>query len=156
MLGYYRDPDLTADVMDEDGWYHTGDLAVMDQDGYVRVVGRKKYSISRGGQNIYPAEIECFLTAQPGIREAGVVGVRYKVSWEAIRALVIPKKGTDITAREVKDYCREALEAYEMPTEVRVVGNYPRAQSGKPQRYRLREHALGEMKGENRHERDAR
>jgi acyl-CoA synthetase (AMP-forming)/AMP-acid ligase II len=153
MVGYYQAPELTAKVMDQDGWYHTGDLAMLDKDGYVRIVGRKKDVIIRGGQNIYPAEIEHYLTAHANIREAAVVGVPSAVGGESAWAFVILEEGAEMTPRAVKGYCREALEPYKIPSEVRFVTDFPRAQSDKPQKFKLRAKALEEMEGRKQHDR---
>jgi acyl-CoA synthetase (AMP-forming)/AMP-acid ligase II len=147
MLGYYRAPELTAEVMDEDGWYYTGDLAVIDEAGYVHIVGRKKDVIIRGGQNIYPAEIEAYLTSHPKVREAAVVGVPSAVGGESVWAFVIPEGGAEMTAQEVLDYCRVALEPYKIPGRVQFVTDFPRSETGKPLKFRLREMALHETKG---------
>jgi acyl-CoA synthetase (AMP-forming)/AMP-acid ligase II len=147
MLGYYGDPDMTAEVMDEDGWYHTGDLAMMDEDGYLRIVGRKKNMIIRGGQNIYPAEIENYLTAHPKIREAAVVGVPATVGGESVWAFIILEEGAEMDPHEVKGYCRDALEPHKIPSQVRFAADFPRASTGKPQKFRLRARALREKNG---------
>jgi len=147
MLGYYRAPELTAEVMDEDGWYYTGDLAVIDEAGYVHIVGRKKDVIIRGGQNIYPAEIETYLTSHPRVREAAVVGVPSAVGGESVWAFVVPEGGAEMTAQEVLDYCRAALESYKIPGRVQFVTDFPRSETGKPLKFRLREMALHETKG---------
>jgi len=138
MLGYYRAPDATAEVMDEDGWYYTGDLAVMDDEGYLRIVGRRKDVIIRGGQNIYPAEIESFLASHPKIREAAVVGVPAPVGGESAWAFVILEEDAAMTARDVLDYCRTELEPHKIPAHVRFVAEFPRSQTGKPQKFKLR------------------
>jgi fatty-acyl-CoA synthase/long-chain acyl-CoA synthetase len=145
MLGYYDDPEMTAQVIDEDGWYHTGDLGVMDQDGYIRVVSRKKDVIIRGGQNIYPAEIEGYLAAHPKIREAAVVGVPATVGGENVWAFVVLEDGAAMTAQQVLSYCRQEMEPYKIPSEVRFVLCFPCAQSGKVQKFKLRARALQEM-----------
>lgn len=144
MKGYYGDPDQTAEVLDEEGWYHTGDLAVIDGKGYIRIVGRLKDLIIRGGQNIYPAEIEAYLTDHPGIREAAVVGVPAEMGGENVWAYLILEEGESMTSQEVLSYCREGLEPYMIPAQVRVVEEYPRSRSGKPQKHKLREQALAE------------
>lgn len=150
MMGYYQAPEMTAKVMDEEGWYHTGDLAVMDEDGYLRIVGRKKDMIIRGGQNIYPVEIEDHLTAHPSIREAAVVGVPSAVGGESAWAFVILEEGAAMTPHEVKSYCRKALEPYKIPGEVRFVADFPRSEAGEPQKFKLRTKALQEERG-NQH-----
>lgn len=147
MLGYYRAPEMTAEVVDEDGWYYTGDLAVIDDKGYLRIVGRKKDMIIRGGQNIYPAEIEAYLASHPKIREAAVVGVPAMVGGESAWAFVILEEGVEMTAQEVRDHCRAELEVYKIPSRVRFVAEFPRSGTGKPQKFKLRELALQEMEG---------
>jgi len=144
MMGYWRAPDRTAEVVDEEGWYYTGDLATMDEQGYVRIVGRKKDMIIRGGQNIYPAEIENYLVAHEKIREAAVLGVPALIGGERAWAFVILEEGAEMTAREVLDYCRMGMDAYKIPDRVRFVTDFPRAASGKPQKFKLREVALRE------------
>ncbi len=147
MLGYYRAPEATAEVLDEEGWYYTGDLAWQDEEGYLHIVGRKRDVIIRGGQNIYPAEIEAFLAAHPKIQEAAVVGVPSGVAGENVWAFVIPRPDTSLTPQEVLDYCRSALEPYKIPAVVRIVPDFPRAEGGKPQKFALKALALREMEG---------
>jgi len=144
MAGYLHTPDQTAQVVDEEGWYHTGDLATMDERGYLRIVGRKSDLILRAGQNVYPAEIEAYLTTHPKIQEAAVVGVPGELGQEEVWAFVIPEQGATLTEKEVADYCRQALEAYKVPDQVRLVEDFPRSDLGKPQKFRLREQALQE------------
>ena len=150
MLGYYRAPETTAEVKDEDGWYYTGDLAVIDEAGYVRIVGRKKDVIIRGGQNVYPAEIETYLTAHPKIREAAVVGVPSTVGGESAWAFVILQDGAEMAAQEVLEYCRAALEPYKIPSRVQFVAEFPRSETGKPQKFKLRAMAIQAMEGGER------
>jgi fatty-acyl-CoA synthase len=152
MLGYYQDPELSAAAVDAEGWYYTGDLARLDDEGHLRIVGRKKDVIVRGGQNIYPVEIEHYLMAHPKIQEAAVVGVPAGVQGERAWAFVRLEEGVDLSAQEVKDYCRAALEPHKIPAQVRFVADFPRGEMGKAQKYRLREMALEELK-EARHER---
>ena len=147
MLGYYHAPDATAEVMDEDGWYYTGDLAVMDDEGYLRIVGRKKDVIIRGGQNIYPPEIEAYLASHPKIREAAVVGVPAAVGGESAWAFVILEDGAEMTVQQVLDYCRAELEPYKVPARVRFVADFPRSQTGKPQKFKLRSLACQATQG---------
>jgi len=147
MMGYWGAPDRTAEVVDEEGWYYTGDLATVDGQGYVRIVGRKKDMIIRGGQNIYPAEIENYLMTHDEIREAAVVGVPASIGGERAWAFVILETGAEMTAREVLDYCRMGMDAYKIPDRVCFVTDFPRAASGKPQKFKLREVALQERQG---------
>jgi len=145
MLGYYRAPEKTAEVVDEEGWYYTGDLAVVDERGYLRIVGRKDDVIIRAGVNIHPAEIERYLEAHQKIKEAAVVGVPAPIGGERTWAFIILEQGAEMTAKEVLRYCRAELEAHKVPDQVRFVANFPRAASGKPQKFILREMALQEV-----------
>jgi fatty-acyl-CoA synthase len=144
MLGYYKAPEATAEVVDENGGYHTGDLAVMDDKGYMRVVGRKKDMIIRGGQNIYPVEIERYLQAHKKIGEAAVVGVPATIGGEEVWAYLVLEPGSQMTGEEVLEYCRNGLGAYQIPHQVRLVPDLPRSSMGKPQKYLLREMAQQE------------
>jgi acyl-CoA synthetase (AMP-forming)/AMP-acid ligase II len=145
MLGYYRAPEKTAEVVDEEGWYYTGDLAVVDERGYLRIVGRKDDVIIRAGVNIYPAEIERYLEAHGKIKEAAVVGVPVPIGGERTWAFIILEKRAEMTAKEVLRHCRAELEAHKIPDQVRFVTDFPRASSGKPQKFLLREIALQEV-----------
>jgi acyl-CoA synthetase (AMP-forming)/AMP-acid ligase II len=145
MLGYYRAPEKTAEVVDEEGWYYTGDLAVLDERGYLRIVGRKKDVIIRAGVSIYPTEIERYLTAHEKIKEAAVVGVPAPIGGERTWAFIILEEGAEMTAKEVLRYCRAELEAHKIPDQVRFVADFPRAASGKPQKFILRDMALQEV-----------
>jgi fatty-acyl-CoA synthase len=147
MKGYYRAPDLTAAVLDADGWLHTGDLARLDEEGYLHVVGRKKDMIVRGGQNIYPAEIERHLETHPLIERAAVVGVPSAVGGESVWAFVQLSPGREMTAREVLDHCRGRMELFKIPGQVRFVSEIPQGEMGKAQKFRLREQAVREMAG---------
>ena len=142
MLGYYRAPGDTAEVMDGAGWYYTGDLGTIDEQGYLRIVGRKKDIIIRGGQNIYPEEIEAYLRTHPKIREAAVVGVPAEVGGENAWAFVLPEEGTELDEQEVLAFCREELEPYKIPSQVRIVTDLPRSETGKPQKFKLQEEAI--------------
>ena len=145
MKGYYKAPEATAAVMDEQGWYYTGDMATMDENGYFRIVGRKKDMIKRGGQNIYPAEVEKYLLTNPKIAEVAVVGVPAPLGNENAWAYVVPTKGTDLTALEVVEYCRGQIAAYKIPDEIRFVSELPRAHGAKVQKFKLRELAMAEL-----------
>ncbi len=145
MLGYYRAPEATAEVIDERGWYYTGDLARMDEDGYVRIVGRKKDVIIRGGQNIYPIEIEAYLASHPQVREAAVVGVPSGAGGETVWAFILLDDGVQMTGQEVLDYCRAELELYKIPSHVRFVSEFPRSEGGKPRKWELRQIAMQQI-----------
>ncbi len=144
MQGYYRASAATSGVIDADGWYYTGDLAIMDDKGYVSIVGRKNDMIIRGGQNIQPLEIETYLTRHPRIREAALVGVPSRVGGEEAWAFIILKEGEQMDATEVLDFCRAELEPYKIPNKVRFVADFPRSEIGKPQKYILRQEILND------------
>jgi fatty-acyl-CoA synthase len=146
MVGYWNVPELTAQVLDKEGWYSTGDMAVLDKQGYLRIVGRKDDVIIRGGRNIYPGEAERHLATHPGIREAAVVGVPGGLGGEEIWAFVIPEAEASLAPHEVREYCRGALEVYQIPQTVRLVDDFPRSSTGKPQRRQLREWGIKEKK----------
>ena len=147
MLGYYQAPELTARVKDENGWLYTGDLARIDEKGYLRIVGRAKDVIIRGGQNIYPAEIESYLSSHPKIKDASVVGVPSAVGGESVWAFVRLKENAQMTIQEILDHCRGTLEPYKIPSQVRFVSELPQAETGKSQKFKLREAAIQELTG---------
>ena len=144
MIGYLGGEGIEDDRRDAEGWYYTGDLAVMDARGFLRILGRMSDRIIRGGQNIYPQRIEDHLAQLPGIREAAVVGVPDALLGETIWAFVIPEEGAAPGRSEILAHCRQGLEAHEVPDQVRVVEDWPRAESGKAQKYRLRQIATQE------------
>ncbi|MGA2977881.1 MAG: class I adenylate-forming enzyme family protein [Spirochaetia bacterium] len=145
MVGYYKAPELTAMVKDDKGWLYTGDLASMDEKGFLRIVGRSKDVIIRGGQNIYPAEIENFLGGHPSIAEVAVTGVPAAVGGESVWAFIRLKEGTEITVRDVLDFCRGRMETYKIPSQVRFLRELPRSELGKVQKFMLREAARKEL-----------
>jgi fatty-acyl-CoA synthase len=149
MLGYFGDRHNLGEVVDEQGWLYTGDLAVMDAEGYIRIVGRKKDMIIRGGQNIHPAKLEAHISALPGVREAAVVGVPDPLGGESVWAFVIPEVGASLGEKDILAHCRASLEAYEIPQYVRIVEEFPRTSTGKPQKYKLREIALKELQNDD-------
>jgi acyl-CoA synthetase (AMP-forming)/AMP-acid ligase II len=152
MKGYFGRPEATSDVIDKEGWYASGDLALIDSNGYLQIKGRKKDMIIRSGQNIYPIEVEDYLITHPDIREAAVVGVPSELSGEEVWAFVIPKLGVELTARQVLDYCRKDLEAFKIPSQVRIVEDLPRTELGKVQKYRLQSEIMAELGKEKVHD----
>jgi fatty-acyl-CoA synthase/long-chain acyl-CoA synthetase len=142
MLGYYKAEELTKQVFDEDGWYYTSDLATMDENGYIRITGRKDDMIIRGGQNIYPAEVESILHSHPKIHQAAVIGVPDALSGEKVLAYIIPEAGSNPTAVEVLNYCRENMAAYKVPANTIFVDELPMNSTGKILKRVLREEAL--------------
>ena len=141
MKGYYKMPDKTKDAVDEQGWLYTGDLAEMDAQGNCRIVGRLKDMIIRGGENIYPREIEEFLYTHPKVKDAQVVGVESKKYGEEVVAFVQLKSGETATEQEIKEFCKGQISYHKIPRSFAFVEEYPVTASGKIQKYKLREQA---------------
>lgn len=139
MKGYYNMPEETSKAIDEDGWLHSGDIGVMDVEGYYAVTGRLKDMIIRGGENIYPKEVEDFIHHIEGIKDVQVVGVPSKKYGEQPGAFIILKPGAEITVDDVRDYCRGKIAWYKIPKYITFVDSYPLTASGKIQKYKLRE-----------------
>jgi len=146
MKGYYKMPEMTAEAIDEDGWLHSGDLAVMDEDGYYSIVGRIKDMIIRGGENIYPREIEEFLHTMPGVKDVQVVGIPDEKYGEIVGAFIIREDGADILEEDVRDYAIQRIARYKVPKHVFFVDEFPLTASGKVQKFKLREMAVELLK----------
>ncbi len=144
MLGYWQDPEATRAVIDEARWMHTADLAVMDEDGYVNIVGRIKDMIIRGGENIYPREIEEFLYTHPGIADVQVFGIPDERYGEEVCAWVIPREGMQLDEEELRSFCRGQIARYKVPRHIRFVDGYPLTVTGKVQKFRMREFEIAE------------
>jgi len=138
MLGYWDDPQKTAEAIDSDGWMHSGDLATMDALGYVRITGRIKDMIIRGGENIYPREIEEFLLSHPAIADAQVFGVADDKYGEEVCAWVIARPGLALTPEEVVAYCKGQIAHYKVPRHVRIVEAFAMTVTGKAQKFEMR------------------
>ncbi len=145
MKGYYKMPEETRRVIDEENWLHTGDLAVMDEDGYCKITGRIKDMIIRGGENIYPREIEEFLYTHPKIRDVQVVGVPSRKYGEEVVAYVQLKPGETATEKELKTFCEGKIAYYKIPVSFLFTEEYPTTPSGKIQKYKLREAAVHQL-----------
>jgi fatty-acyl-CoA synthase len=145
MRGYWDDDERTAEAIDEDGWMHSGDLATMDDSGYVRIVGRLKDMIIRGGENIYPREIEEYLLTHPDIVDAQVVGVPDEQYGEQVMAWIQPKAGSHLTEDEVIAFCRDRIAHFKVPRYVRFTDAYPLTITGKVQKFKLREMGIAEL-----------
>ncbi|OKO95353.1 Long-chain-fatty-acid--CoA ligase [Geobacillus proteiniphilus] len=141
MKGYYNNPEATNEAIDQDGWLHTGDLATMDENGYCRITGRLKDMIIRGGENIYPREIEEFLYKHPKILDVQVVGVPDEVYGEEVMAWIILKDGETATAEEIREFCRGNISRHKIPRYIEFTDSYPMTASGKIQKFKLREMA---------------
>ncbi len=145
MLGYYNDPAATAAAIDADGWLHTGDLAVRLPNGYYRITGRIKDMVIRGGENIYPREVEEFLFTHPAIEQAAVVGVPDEKYGEELCAWIKLKPGTALTVEEVQAFCREHLAHYKVPRYAKFVAEFPQTVTGKIQKFKIREAMIAEL-----------
>ena len=151
MLGYWEDEDLTREVVDSAGWMHTGDLAVVDEDGYCEIVGRIKDLVIRGGENIYPREIEEYLYGHPAVQDVQVVGVPDQKYGEELCAWVKLREGSDgeITVEDIREYCRGEIAHYKVPRYVKFVDSFPTTVTGKIQKYLIRERMIEELGLEN-------
>ena len=145
MKGYYNLPEATAAAIDEDGWLHTGDLATVDQDGYYRITGRLKDMIIRGGENVYPREIEEFLYTHPKIADVQVIGVPDERFVEEVMAWVILKPGETADAEEIREFCQGKIAHYKVPRYIKMATEFPMTVTGKIQKFRMREMAIGEL-----------
>jgi fatty-acyl-CoA synthase len=141
MRGYWDEPDKTAAAIDADGWMHTGDLGVMDDEGYVAITGRIKDLIIRGGENISPREIEEFLYGHPDVQDVQVVGVRDPRYGEAVCAFIRPRDGATVTDEQIRAYCEGRIAHFKIPRYVLSIDEFPMTVTGKIQKYRLREQA---------------
>ncbi|HNX94700.1 MAG TPA: AMP-binding protein [Holophaga sp.] len=142
MRGYYKLPEATAEVIDADGWLHSGDLGIKDENGNYRVTGRIKDMIIRGGENIYPKEIEDFLYQMPQIKDVQVAGVPSEKYGEEVGAFVVLKEGESLTGEEVRDYCRGQISRFKIPKYVFFIDAFPITGSGKIQKFKLRQMSL--------------
>jgi fatty-acyl-CoA synthase len=146
MRGYWNDLERTAEAIDPARWMHTGDLATMDEQGYVRVVGRIKDMIIRGGENVYPREIEEFLYGHPDIADVQVIGVPDERYGEQLMAWIIPRPGaTGLTEESVREFCRGSIAHFKVPAYVKFVDAFPMTVTGKVQKFRMREIAIEEL-----------
>jgi fatty-acyl-CoA synthase len=139
MQGYYKMPEQTAACIDARGWLHSGDIGHMDANGYVCITGRLKDLIIRGGENISPKEVEDFIGHLAGVRDIQLVGVPSKKYGEQPAAFIVRKPGSDLTAADVEDFCRNKIAWFKIPKYVHFVDGYPQTASGKIQKYKLRD-----------------
>jgi fatty-acyl-CoA synthase len=146
MLGYWNMPERTAEAIDVAGWMHTGDLAVMDDAGYVNIVGRIKDLVIRGGENVYPREIEEFLYSHPDIADAQVIGVPDAKYGEVLMVWLVLKPGAaEISAQSLRDFCRGKLASYKIPRYVKTVSAFPMTVTGKVRKVEMRELSIREL-----------
>ena len=145
MLGYWEEPDRTAEAIDAADWMHTGDLATMDGDGYVQIVGRSKDMVIRGGENVYPREIEEFLYTHPDVADVQVVGVPDPHYGEEIAAFVIAREGAALDTEAVREFCAGRIAHYKVPRYVICVDEFPMTITGKIQKFKLRDSAIEQL-----------
>jgi fatty-acyl-CoA synthase len=146
MAGYFDKPEETATAIDGEGWLHTGDLATVDEEGYFKITGRLKDMVIRGGENIYPREVEEFLFTHPSIREVQCFGVPDEKFGEQLAAWVRPKEGSLLTEEEIVAFCRGKISHFKIPRYVRVVDEFPMTVTGKAQKYKMREAMCEELR----------
>ncbi|MCA9145864.1 MAG: AMP-binding protein [Planctomycetaceae bacterium] len=145
MIGYYNMPDKTAEAIDADGWLHTGDLALREPNGYYRITGRLRDMIIRGGENIYPREIEERLYQHPAVEDVQVVGIPSRRLGEEVLAWVKLKNGQHATEAELREFCRESLAHFKVPHYWKFVDSFPTTVTGKIQKFKIREQAIEEL-----------
>ncbi|MBA6108877.1 AMP-binding protein [Pseudomonas asiatica] len=145
MLGYWDNPQATADAIDPAGWMHSGDLAVMDEHGYVRIVGRNKDMIIRGGENIYPRELEEFFYTHPAVADAQVIGIPCNRYGEEIVAWIKLHPGHSATVEDLQGWCKARIAHFKVPRHIRFVDEYPMTVTGKVQKFRMREISVAEI-----------
>jgi fatty-acyl-CoA synthase len=145
MRGYWNDPERTAEVIDGGRWMHTGDLATMDEGGYVKVVGRIKDMVIRGGENVYPREIEEFLYTHPSVADVQVIGVPDERYGEELMAWIVCRPGTSLTETAVREFCQGKIAHYKIPRYVKFVDAFPMTVTGKVQKFKMRESAIAEL-----------
>jgi fatty-acyl-CoA synthase len=145
MQGYWNDAERTAESIDVHRWMHTGDLATLDEQGYVRIVGRIKDMVIRGGENVYPREIEEFLYTHPAVADVQVIGVPDERYGEELMAWVIPRAGATVTEEEIREFCKGQIAHFKIPRYVKLVDSYPMTVTGKVQKFKMRETAVEEL-----------
>ncbi|MEK9822633.1 MAG: AMP-binding protein [Gammaproteobacteria bacterium] len=144
MRGYWNDAERTAETIDGAGWLHSGDLAVMDEDGYVQIVGRIKDMIIRGGENVYPREVEEFLYTHPDIQEVQVFGVPDERFGEIVAAWIQLKDGASVSEDDIRNFCRDQITHFKIPARIRFVAEFPMTVTGKIQKFKMRDAMLEE------------
>jgi fatty-acyl-CoA synthase len=145
MRGYWNEPERTAEAIDAGRWMHSGDLATMDDAGYVKIVGRIKDMVIRGGENIYPREIEEFLYSHPGVADVQVIGVPDQRYGEELMAWIVPRPGASVTEDEVRAFCQGKIAHFKIPRYVKFVDSFPMTVTGKVQKFKMRETAIEEL-----------
>jgi fatty-acyl-CoA synthase len=145
MLGYWDNPEATDQAIDQARWMHTGDLATLDADGYANIVGRIKDLVIRGGENVYPREVEEFLYQHPAVADVQVVGVPDERYGEELCAWVRLREGQAVTGEELRDWCRGKIAGFKIPRYWRFVDEFPMTVTGKVQKFKMREASVAEL-----------
>jgi fatty-acyl-CoA synthase len=145
MQGYWGDKVRTREAIDAEGWMHTGDLATLDEEGYCNIVGRIKDMVIRGGENIYPREIEEYLYRHPAIQDVQVVGVPDKKYGEELCAWIILNEGTELTEEAVREFCQGQIAHYKIPRHIRFVREFPMTITGKIQKFIIRNKMIEDL-----------
>lgn len=145
MKGYYKMPEATKETIDEDGWLHSGDLACKDENGNYRITGRLKDMIIRGGENLYPKEIEEFIYTHPEVKDVQVIGVPDEKYGEEAMACIILKEGATVNVDEMRDFIVASLARHKVPKYIKFVDSFPMNAAGKIQKYKMREAAVEEL-----------
>jgi fatty-acyl-CoA synthase len=145
MTGYWDDPERTAEAIDPQRWMHTGDLATMDAEGYVNIVGRIKDMVIRGGENVYPREVEEFLYTHPDVVDVQVIGVPDLRFGEELMAWVKLRAGATVDEEALREFCRGQIAHYKVPRYVRFTDDFPMTVTGKVQKFKMREIAIAEL-----------
>jgi fatty-acyl-CoA synthase len=147
MRGYWDDDEQTGECIDEKGWMHTGDLATIDEEGYCNITGRVKDMVCRGGENVYPKEVEDYLFTHPDIAQAQVFGIPDKKYGEIVCAWIVANEGADMSEQSVKDFCKDQIAHFKVPTHVRIKKELPMTVTGKPQKFIMRDAMVEELAG---------
>jgi fatty-acyl-CoA synthase len=145
MRGYWQDDERTRESIDAAGWMHSGDLATIDAQGYCNIVGRVKDMLIRGGENVYPREIEEFLMRHPAVQDVQVFGVPDPKYGEEVCAWLIPRRGHTIDEQQVREFCRGQIAHYKVPRYVRIVEQFPLTATGKPQKFEMRKAMMDQL-----------
>ena len=145
MLGYWGDAERTAEAVDAAGWMHTGDLATIDAEGYCEIVGRIKDMVIRGGENVYPREIEEYLYGHPSIEDVQVIGVPDERFGEQLCACIKLRDGASVTTEQIQEFCEGQIAHFKIPHYVRIVDSFPMTVTGKIQKFVMREQMIQEL-----------
>jgi fatty-acyl-CoA synthase len=137
MRGYWKDEARSREAIDDAGWMHTGDLATLDAEGFANIVGRVKDMLIRGGENVYPREIEEFLLSHPGVQDVQAFGVPDPKYGEEVCVWIVPQRGHALHEQEIRDFCKDRIAHYKVPRYVRIVEQFPLTATGKPQKFEM-------------------